>query len=124
MPLRQHNLICNLAGSKWFPADWHELLNSRVFFATKSKFVAELRDSYLPQKVTIITVDTGRLLQEYAHAVELSKFNNGAARLPNHTKGVDSFHRVAEFPYASNFQPRELTVDHSIPDIRPFLMSV
>jgi len=123
-PLRPHNLAHNLKGSDLNPEDWHESLNERVFFSTKAKFVAELRESYLTDAATVILIDTAKLLQRHRETIELTKFNSGAARMPSHKKNRADFQAVGTFPFANTFKPKELTVLHSVPEIEPLLIEV
>jgi len=117
-PLRQQNLIRNLQGSGLSCEDWHEILNRRVFFSTRAQFVAKLRQSYLLEPVTIITVDTAKLLRSHRGSVELSSKNGGAARMPNHLKSRETFVKFERFSFHAKSKPKELTVDHSVPDLK------
>jgi hypothetical protein len=123
-PLRQHNLARNLQGSGLTREDWHEMLNRRVFFSTKAEFVAQLRKSYISDPVTIIAVDTKKLLQLQLNKVELSSKNSGAARMPTHMKSRETFVKLGKFPFHSKSKPKELTVYHSVPDLEQLTVRV
>jgi len=123
-PLRQHNLIRNLEGSGLSCEDWHELLNKRVFFSTKAAFVAKLRQSYLSEPVAIITVDTARLLSAHRAAIEVSSKNNGAARMPDHKKSRDTFLPIRLYPLREKSRIKELTVNHSVLDLKDLTVRV
>lgn len=123
-PLRQHNLKRNLQDSGLNPEDWHELLNERVFFSTKPEFVDRLRNSYLNDAVTILAMDTAALLQQHRRVIELTRYNSGAARMPNHRKSRDSLLSIERFPFSPACKPKELTVRHSVPRIKQALVEV
>jgi len=124
LPLRQHNLVRNLQGSGLSCEDWHEMLNRRVFFSTKAEFVAQLRKSYISDPVTIIAVDTKKLLQSHLDKVELSSKNSGAARMPTHIKSRETFIKLENFPFHSKSKPKELTVYHSVLDLEQLTVKV
>jgi hypothetical protein len=94
------------------------MLNRRVFFSTKVEFVSQLRKSYISDPVTIIAVDTKKLLQSHLDKVELSSKNSGAARMLNHTKSRETFVKLGDFPFHARSKPKELTVCHSVPDLK------
>jgi hypothetical protein len=123
-PLRQRNLARNLHGSGLTCEDWHEMLNRRVFFSTKTEFVAKLRQSYLSDPVTIIAVDTARLLQSHLATIDLSSKNSGAARMPTHMKSRETFIKFEKFSLHLKSKPKELTVYHSVPDLEQLTVKV
>ncbi|MES2391886.1 MAG: hypothetical protein V4555_09615 [Acidobacteriota bacterium] len=122
-PMRLPHLKRNLEGSNLTAEDWFELLNERVFFAMRSRFVSDLRKSYLSEPVTILSVDTLTLLNRHRAKVEVSSKNNGATRMPTHWKSRASFQRIEDVT-TERLKLKELTVCHSVPDIREMDVNV
>jgi hypothetical protein len=105
--------------------EWYELLNRRVFFwATEERLLKHLnakgnRDR--PQLV--VEVDTAELLRHHSERVTLSPINSGATfALGPAPRGPDTFRRIADHPDGKPVV--ELAVDHAVPDITGFVVSV
>jgi hypothetical protein len=119
-PLRPHNLVRNLADSGLNSEDWCELLNERVFFATKEMFIRQLRQSYIDEPVTILVVETAKLLDCHRDTAQLCRYNSGASRMPNHLKSRAIFQTLD----SATHPPKELTIMDAIPNIEPLLREV
>ena len=122
-----------LAGSSLTPTAWYQLLNARVFFWVNPTRLEKLLQAraYRTKRQTVLTVDTAGLLGRHAARVELSPINSGATKPYPQPRGPDTFLPLARYPFAAWDAKRkrrepvvELTVTHSVPDIRDFVLRV
>jgi hypothetical protein len=128
-PMSDRGLVRALAGSMT-PSEWYRLLNARVFFWVGPKRLETLRNAqaYRDHRQTVLTVETARLLKRHSARVLLSCMNSGATRPFAHPRGPETFQPFERHPLVAGSQrPRpvvELTVTHSVPDIRDFVLRV
>lgn len=115
------------------PSDWYQLLNARVFFWLREKRLETLLHAraYKHKRQTILTVDTARLLARHEARVLLSPLNSGATKPYPQPRGPSTFLPLATYPFSEWDAKRrrkdpvvELTVTHSVPDIRDFVLQV
>lgn len=131
-PMDDQGLIKSLSGGL-SPSDWYRLLNARVFFWLDSKRLEKLlgAKAYRDKRQTVLTVDTARLLARHSERVLLSPINSGATKPYPQPRGPDTFLPLASYPFADWDAKRkrrepvvELTVKHSVPDLREFVLRV
>ena len=112
------------------PADWYRELNSRVFFWLTEERLNTFMNAraYRGQRHHVLVVDTKRLVERHEHRIVLSAINSGCTIPFPHKRGLKTFRRIAEYPYATRKRNRnpiiELAVDYSVPDIRDFVIEV
>jgi hypothetical protein len=131
-PMDDRGLLRSLSGGLT-PEDWYRLLNTRVFFWVRRERLMTLLDAraYRGKRQTVLTVDTARLLARHEASILLSPINSGATKPFPAQRGPDTFLPMARYPFSSWDQKRkgrepvvELTVTHSVPDIRDFVLRV
>ncbi|HEX8819114.1 MAG TPA: hypothetical protein VF794_04245 [Archangium sp.] len=115
------------------PTDWYQFLNARVFFWVSRERLTKLLNAraYRDKRQTVLTVDTARLLARHEERVLLSPLNSGATKPFPAPRGPDTFLPMARYSFSYWDQKRkrrepvvELTVTHSVPDIRDFVLRV
>ncbi|MGO9265206.1 MAG: DUF7002 family protein [Candidatus Binataceae bacterium] len=115
------------------PADWYALLNSRTFFwLSRSRIWSLLRAvAYRNLPQTVLTVDTASLVAAHRDRIWLSPINSGATLYKPQPRGLGTFKRIEDFPFAERRRTKgleqnvvELLVDHSVPDIRNHVLAV
>ena len=131
-PMDDRGLSRSLQGGL-SPADWYRLLNARVFFWVRRERLEKLLHAraYRDKRQTVLTVDTAKLLARHEAGVLLSPINSGATKPYPAERGPDTFLPLARYPFAAWDEKRkrrepvvELTVTHSVPDIRDFVLRV
>lgn len=128
-PMSDRSLRKALAGGLE-PADWYRLLNARVFFWLSEERLTTLMNAraYRSLRHDILVVDTKDLVERHEHRIMLSAMNSGCTIPFPHKRGLETFRRIVEYPYASRKRNRdpivELAVDYSVPDIRDFVTEV
>ncbi len=112
------------------PADWYQLLNSKVFFwLTPQRLVTLLNaDEYRNKPHDVIEVDTRGLVAAYRKVIWLCPMNSGCTKPFPHPRDDKTFRRIADYPYSQRRRKKkkgervvELSVDYSIPDIQRFV---
>lgn len=115
------------------PQQWYELLNSRSFFWLSKQRVWRLlkAKAYRGVKQTVLTIDTAGLVQAHNEDIWLSPINSGSTLFNPQRRGLSTFKRVVDFPYAERKKSRtkennvvELVVDHMVPDIADHVLAV
>lgn len=115
------------------PQQWYELLNSRSFFWLSRSRIWTLLGAAAYRNVTqtVLTIDTARLVAAHRDRIWLSPINSGATLFKPQRRGLSTFKRVADFPFAERGKTRsdannvvELVVDHSVPDIAAYVLAV
>jgi hypothetical protein len=112
------------------PAEWYRELNSRVFFWLTEERLNTLMNAraYRDKRHMVLIVETRRLVERHEKGIMLSAMNSGCTIPFPHKRGPMTFRRLAEYPYAARKRTRdpivELAVDHSVPDIRDFVLEV
>lgn len=108
--------------------EWYRLLNSKVFFWPDRKRLKWFlgATNYINKPHVVITIDTRRLLTQYADQITLSPINTGSTfPTKNHVspepRGRDTFKRISEYQMLCF---RELAVDNGIQNIVSFALSV
>ena len=115
------------------PAQWYKVLNSKSFFWLSSGRIWRLLGAraYRDQVQTVLTVDTESIVKKYAPGIRLSPINSGSTLFNPQPRGLGTFMRVGEFPFALRAKTRslennvvELVIDHSVPDIAQHVLAV
>lgn len=115
------------------PQEWYTLLNRKTFFWVSARQAEILRTAraYEGLRQTLIVVDCARLLARHGDRVTLCPINSGATRPMAWPRGRRSFLPPSEYPFQELRKKRgpknavvELTVEHSVPDIRDLVISV
>jgi hypothetical protein len=131
-PMDDRGLERGLEGSMT-PSEWYRLLNARVFFWVHPSRLEKLLGAraYREKRQTVLTVDTAPLLGRHAARVLLSPINSGATKPYPQPRGPDTFLPFERYPFEDWDAKRkrrepvvELTVTHSVPDIRDFVLRV
>lgn len=128
-PMRETALLKCLAGTT--PAEWYALLNGRVFFWVTENRVLTLLGAraYRNTEHDVLTIDTRSFLERYVSRVALSPINSGSTVYNPQPRGLDLFRPLESYPfeirrkYGKN-AVAELTVAHSVPDLRDFVTRV
>jgi len=121
------------------PAEWYELLNSKVFFWFSVERLNRMRLVYSTVPQVVLTVDTALLLARHGDAASLSPFNSGNARRNPARRGRSTFVPYAEWlrsgwatetaavdarPRPRAHRPVELTIDGAVPDVLDMMTDV
>lgn len=115
------------------PADWYRTLNEKVFFWVDRARLEKLLGAaaYRGKRQTVLTLHTAALLARHAGQVLLSPINSGCTKPYPAPRGSDTFLPLAEYPFEESSRKRgrmhavvELTVRHSVPDVRDFVLKV
>lgn len=129
-PLSVRGLERALRGTMTVEA-WLRLINGRVFFFPDQERLERLAGAYQHESQSILVVDTRRLVEMHAAAIELSHMNTGATAPAAHPRGPDTFRPLGEYPFDERrrrFGRRgalaEVTVRYAVPDIRACLLEV
>lgn len=112
---------------------WYKMLNSRVFFWTTEERLLRLfnAEAYRGKTQCIIRIDTKQFLARYGDRVSLSPINSGSTIFNPQPRGTQTFLPMQAYPFEDWSKKRskskaivEVTVDHSVPDIKDFVTSV
>lgn len=131
-PMDDRGLVRCLEGNL-SPSDWYRTLNAKVFFWVSHERLSVLREAraYRDKRQTVLTVDTARLLERHAARILLSPMNSGATKPYPWPRGPDTFLPLERYPFSAWDAKRkrknpvvELTVTHSVPDIRELVLKV
>lgn len=115
------------------PSDWYALLNSRTFFwLSRDRIWKLLRArAYRDLAQTVLTIDTASLVAANRDRIWLSPINSGATLYKPQPRGLGTFMRVNDFPFAERAVKRkpasnvvELLVDHFVPDVQKHVLAV
>jgi hypothetical protein len=129
-PMSDRSVGKALKGSSLKPTDWYRELNSRVFFWLSEQRLDTLMNAraYRRERHNVFVVETRSLVERHEHRIMLSAMNSGCTIPFPHRRGLKTFRRMPEYPYASRKHNRdpvvELAVDYSVPDIRDFVTEV
>jgi uncharacterized protein DUF7002 len=114
-------------------AEWYRTLNGRVFFWLSEDRLERLRNAppYAPRPHDILTVDSAALLARHIERVELAHLNTGAVHpAADYPRGIGTFQPIHLYPWQERLRVArsepivELTVIHSVPDIRDLVTRV
>jgi hypothetical protein len=113
-------------------AEFHLLLNSKVFFWVHSERLAGLRDAqaYRGAPQLILTLDTQRLVEAYGNQMKLCPMNSGACRPFAHPRSPAIFQSIADYNFEFWRQRRgspakavvECTVESGVQDVERFIL--
>lgn len=115
------------------PNDWYMLLNSRTFFWLSRDRIWRLlkAQAYRDLPQTVLTIDTARLVAAHRDRIWLSPINSGSTLFKPQPRGLGTFVRVGDFPFAERSRTRtaannvvELLVERSVPDIADHVLAV
>ena len=75
------------------PSAWYRLLNKQVFFWLSRDRLTRLLNAkaYRDRTHCVLTIDTGKMVANYAHVIRLSPINSGAAIMQAATRGRKTF---------------------------------
>ncbi|HEY3771158.1 MAG TPA: hypothetical protein VGN44_20970 [Candidatus Angelobacter sp.] len=110
------------------PQEWLKILNDKVFFWLTEERLHTLMKAYADRGHLILEIDTAALLKQYGSKVSLTPLNTGSTSPFAHPRGLNSFLPPDRYPFEENRRKKgsrskaivELTVDHSVCDIRKF----
>ncbi|MGV1766071.1 DUF7002 family protein [Rhizobium rhizogenes] len=114
------------------PKDWYEILNSRSFFWLSAERIWKLLKAraYRNKPQTVLTIDAAGLVAAHRERIWLSPINSGSTLFNAQPRGLDTFKRIADFPFKER-RPRrrednvvELVVDHSVADVAKYVLAV
>jgi hypothetical protein len=115
------------------PPDWLELLNSRVFFFTKSINLEKLQNARAirSQARDRFVVDTHRLATAYAKLIEIAPINTGNTYHAPARRGLGTFSPLLKTNYAEWRRRRpkksvdtiaEVVIRGPVPDFEKFIL--
>lgn len=105
--------------------EWYGLLNERVFmWATRTRVETLLSArAYRGTKHLVLTIDTAALVEKYSDRIRLSPLNSGATLYSPPKRGTFTFSSFEEYSQRNaNKTVAEVTINHSIPDFRDFIV--
>ena len=128
-PMSEKALLKCLVGTT--PREWYVLLNSRVFFWVNEHRVSTLLGAraYKDHEHDVLTIDARSLLERYVTRIALCPINSGSTVYNPQPRGLDLFRPLVSYPYEKRRKygknaVAELTIDHSVPDLRDFVIKV
>lgn len=105
-------------------ADWHAILNGRVFFWLTRERLHGLMcaKAYRDMEHLVLKLCTADLVRAHADRIELSPMNSGCTRPWRHPRGAKTFQPFGTYPYADRKARNlervvELTVIGGIPAV-------
>ena len=120
-------------GGKAEPAEWYALLSGLVFFWPTMHRVRTMigAQAYVGMCHDLLVVDTARLVEEKADAVRLSPMNSGATRPFPHSRSMNLFKTISDYPYCEWKRSRgrrdpiaEVCVEYAVERIRDYVIDV
>ena len=96
---------------------WRASLNRRVFFWVDPDRLDRMLRYYRAEEQVVLHVDTARLLEQHAAAVELSPINSGFVMRRPAMRGRDTFRTLAAWDHPKSRKVVELTVVDAVPRI-------
>ena len=109
------------------PSEWYKLLNGKVFlWSTEDRLKSFLKArSHRDRPHDVLTVCTRSLVERYATKITFSPINSGTVRVPTHTRGSNTFQKIAEYSCKTKRECfAELAVEWSVPDMKQHTLSV
>ena len=105
------------------PADWYEMLNSRVFFWPTEERLRGLLTArpYRDKPHCVIEINTLQLIQRHESRITLSPINSGSTIFNPAKRGRETFKRISAYSSATI---AEFAVDHAVPDLKEFVITV
>ena len=113
-------------------AEFHLLLNSKVFFWVNSDRLVRLRGAvaYRGDRQLVLTLDTRRLVEAYGRRVMVCPMNSGACKPVAHPRSPAMFQSIADYDF--DFWRRrkgskakaivECTVERGVLDVGRFIL--
>lgn len=103
--------------------EWYEYLNRKTFFWGRRNRLNTFLNAtnYRNDTHSVITVNTGALIQKYGESILLCDINSGFV-YSGEKRGRNTFKAVSAFP--TNTYVWELSVDYSVPEICEIAASV
>jgi hypothetical protein len=111
---------------------WFRLLNGHVFFwldLERLKTMMSARE-YRGKIHTILTIETEALVREHESQITLCPLNSGNTSPFAHPRGLKSFRRLTEYPFAERLNRGnygcvvELAVKDKVPDIAKYALRI
>lgn len=81
------------------PADWHAILDRRVFFWATCERLGSFLKPYSNSDQLIIVVPTELLVKNHLDRIEVSTINSGAIRFNHHIRGLSTFVALSDFDF-------------------------
>lgn len=115
------------------PKQWYEILNSHTFFWLSRERIWTLLQAraYRGLVQTVLTVDTAGVVGAHRDRIKLSPINSGATLFAPQPRGLDTFKRIADFPFEERSKTRrlennvvELLVEEMVPDMAAHALAV
>ena len=115
------------------PAEWYEILNSKVFLWVTPERVNGLLGAraYRGREHTVLTLDSRMVLERYPRKVTLSPINSGSTIYRPQPRGGGTFRSLEEYPFENRRKMRgisnaiaELAVAGQIRNIRDLVVRV
>lgn len=120
------------------PEDWYLLLNGKVFFWFNTKRVEKHLRACRRTSQIVLTIDADKLVKHYEESASVSAFNTGYAKRSPTARGLATFvpwkkwletawqheaEGVGRPLRKRSYNPVELTIDQSVPDILDFIIA-
>lgn len=116
------------------PSEWYRLLNGKVFFWLTPERVGRLLSAraYRGREHTVITIDTGKLLERHRADVTLSPINSGSTVYNPQPRNATTFQTLSDYPFDAWRKKRgaatkaiaELAVNYAAPTISEAVVRV
>ena len=111
------------------PADWYQILNSKVFFWLTEARLHKLAcaKAYREQVHEVIEVCTRSLIEAHENRIWLCPYNSGATKRNPFYRDERTFQRIPDYPYHTRPKQEravELAVDYAVRDIRDHVLRV
>lgn len=103
-PLIRSRLESCLEGCSF--QEWLNMLNSRVFFWLSTARLQTLMcaRTYCADEHVVLTLDTLRVATEFSQSITLAPMNTGNTRPIAHKRGLQTFSRLADYPFQSRLK--------------------
>lgn len=129
-PLREktlHNLLDGMSTEEYY-----SLLNHKTFFWVRRERLERLLNAraYRNRSHTVLTLDTGALVEDYNKKIWLAHINSGSAIFGTGRRGIYTFKQIADYPFEELKKRKkedaivELAVDYGLPNIVDYVIRV
>lgn len=107
-PIMNDRRLASALGGSATPRQWHELLNSKVFFWVSPSRLAALRgaQAYRGDPQLILTLDTRQVVEIASQRIWLCPMNSGCCKPFAHPRTPEVFRRLRDFDYAESKRKR------------------
>jgi hypothetical protein len=115
------------------PEAWYKLLNAKVFFWMTPQRLSRLLNAgtYRNEEHDVLELEAAALVEALREQIWLCPMNSGCTKPFPHARGVGTFQRIVDYPYAlwKTKRPRgervvELAVDYAVYDVVKFAKRV